>query len=272
MHKLKKIIILTFSGFLLTCFSWSIFETYFLDFKITNYNIEDSDIPINWQGKKIVFVSDLHSEFSLSQKRIEQLIEKINSQNADIVFLGGDYIEKDPSAFPSTFMELGKVQAKIGKFGVLGNHDWKDSQLAKLEMKKAGIVSLDNKALWLEIEGQKIKLGGVGDYYSDFQYLDPTILDASTSDFVILLSHNPDFAEKIRSDKIDLMLAGHSHAGQITFFGLWAPLMPLKFSKFRYGFVDTGFTKVITTSGIGVTAIPLRFFARPEIVVIDLIR
>lgn len=270
MAKSKKIFIFGVIGFFLGCFLWSIYETYFLDFKTTVYNFRDSDISANWQDKKIVFVSDLHSEFFLPKKRLARLIEKINSQNADIVLFGGDYIEEDSKSLSAVFAELEKVRAKIGKFGVLGNHDWENSQLAKTEMKKAGITPLDNKALWLEIAGEKIKLGGAGDYYADFQYLEPTIQDASTSDFVILLSHNPDFAEKIRTDKIDLMLSGHSHAGQITFFGLWAPMMPLRFPKFRYGQVDTGFTKVITTSGVGVTMIPLRFFSRPEIVVINL--
>jgi len=152
MAKKKKIIILAVCGFLLGCFLWSIYETYFLDFKTTVYNIKDSDIPANWQGKKIVFVADLHSEFFLPKKRLAKLIKKINDQKADLVLFGGDYIEGDPAALPAVFAELSKIQAKIGKFGVLGNHDWEDSQLAKVEMEKAGNAgNLNINALLLVI-------------------------------------------------------------------------------------------------------------------------
>jgi predicted MPP superfamily phosphohydrolase len=74
------------------------------------------------------------------------------------------------------------------------------------------------------------------------------------------------------TDKIDLVLAGHTHGGQVTFFGLWAPFTSSKFGqKYRTGIVETGRTRVIISNGIGTITPPVRFFARPQIIIIDLL-
>jgi hypothetical protein len=91
------------------------------------------------------------------------------------------------------------------------------------------------------------------------------------NDFVILVSHTPDFAENLKTDKIDLMLSGHTHGGEVTFFGLWAPYIPSDYGqKYRTGIIKTDKTTVLVSNGIGNTFLPIRFFARPQINIIDL--
>ena len=103
------------------------------------------------------------------------------------------------------------------------------------------------------------------------QDINPTIKDTEKNDFVILLSHNPDYIEKLQSDKIDLMLSGHTHGGQITFFGLFAPLIPSAYGqKYRTGLVETVQTKLLVSNGIRKVTPPVRFFARPQINIVYL--
>ncbi len=84
------------------------------------------------------------------------------------------------------------------------------------------ITLLRQQGVWIEKAGQRIRLGGVSDFQQDRPRLDPTIEGTRPDDFVLLVSHNPDFAEFLPPGSVDLVLSGHTHGGQMTFFGLWA--------------------------------------------------
>jgi predicted MPP superfamily phosphohydrolase len=138
-------------------------------------------------------------------------------------------------------------------------------------MVMAGIALADNRAFGINKDGERIKIGGVGDYLEDIQDLDPTIGDVRKDDYVMLLSHNPDYAELIKTEKIDLMFSGHTHGGQVDLFGFWAPIVPSRFGqKYRTGLVDLQKFKIIISNGIGTISPPVRFFARPQIVTVIL--
>lgn len=114
--------------------------------------------------------------------------------------------------------------------------------------------------------------------WEEEQILERTIYDVSSNDFCILLSHNPDFIEEINTDKVDLMLSGHTHGGQVTIFGLYAPIMPSAWKphlkntgqKYRYGWKELNGVQLYVTTGVGMGKFPFRFFAPPEIVEITL--
>jgi hypothetical protein len=138
-------------------------------------------------------------------------------------------------------------------------------------MENSGITSLDNQGIWIYSDGERIRLGGVADSWLGYPDPMPTINGANLSDYVILVSHNPDYAEGLETRFVDIVLSGHTHGGQVTLFGLWAPYMPSDYGqKYRGGFANTGFTPVYVTRGIGMTFLPVRFFARPEITVFTL--
>jgi len=99
----------------------------------------------------------------------------------------------------------------------------------------------------------------------------PSTYGATDNNYVILLTHNPDLAERVNLAGIDLMLAGHTHGGQITVFGLWAPFTSSRYGqKYRGGVTETDHTTVIVTRGVGTVRLPMRFFARPEITIVKL--
>ncbi|NLG84555.1 MAG: metallophosphoesterase [Firmicutes bacterium] len=236
--------------------------------------IMDADVPTGFDGTRIVFISDIHHGPYFSRPRLKRLVQRINALKPDLILLGGDYVHRSPRFIRSCFAELAHLQAPLGVYGVLGNHDhWAGAAASREAMVKAGIRPLDNRGYWIFRGGRRIRIGGVGDLRTDTQDLRPLLSGVKADDFTILVSHNPDFVEEIGpfADRIDLILNGHTHGGQVTFFGLWAPLVPSKYGqKYRTGVIDLAGMKAIVSNGIGTVTPPVRFFARPQIVVVVL--
>lgn len=251
-------------------------ETYRIEIK--HYEFASSDVPQQFDGVTIALVTDIHRGWFFSQKRVVNLVDRVNSLRPDIVALGGDYIYARREYEGSTFAALANLRAPLGRFAVLGNHDYgehddgtRDSSAATEAIERAGIQLLDNRGVWLTLRGARIRVGGVADYKEGQPDLSPTATGTTPSDFVLLLCHNPDYAEILPAGAVDLMLSGHTHGGQVTFFGLWAPRLPSDYGqKYRTGMVRTATTTVVISNGVGTIFPPLRFFARPQIVDITL--
>jgi len=239
---------------------------------IDNIRFSHPDIPAAFDGFKIAFISDIHAGKYYSRTRLEELVNRINGLTPDLVLLGGDFVQGDSEVIPWCFVALAGLKAEYGVMGVLGNHDnWAGAPLVKKAMRDNGITILDNTSLWLSRHGARIKLGGVGDLQTDYQDIKKTTQDIVKQDFCLLVSHNPDYADMLTNNKIDLMLSGHTHGGQLTFFGLYAPILPTTSGqKYRSGLVRTEHTCVYITRGVGTITPPLRFFAPPEVSLIVL--
>ncbi|MFH0802799.1 MAG: metallophosphoesterase [bacterium] len=169
-------------------------------------------------------------------------------------------------------MEKQGLKAPLGVYGVLGNHDyWAHVERSRQEMKKAQIPLIENHAIWLKIGGAKIRLGGVGDLWEGTQDLQATMRDTKKNDFVLLLSHNPDYLELLPKDGPDLVLCGHTHGGQVTLFGLWGPFVPSRYGeKYRSGRREIKSGTAFISNGIGTVGPPIRLLAPPEILLITL--
>ncbi len=176
----------------------------------------------------------------------------------------------------SCFAELEGLRARLGRFAVLGNHDYgrpgAQTQDAVEAIEASGIELLDNRGRWVEKDGARIRVGGVADHQVGRPEVYPTLDETEDEDLVVLLSHNPDLAEALPSDRVDLVLSGHTHGGQLTFFGLFAPYLPSDYGqRYRTGVVEMEAATVVVTNGIGSSILlPVRFFARPQIVEITL--
>jgi predicted MPP superfamily phosphohydrolase len=265
----RKLVFLL-ASFCLLCIIYSFIEPYMI--RVNSFEFEDPDVPPSFDGKKIVFIADVHCGPLFSVARTRGLVERINGLNPDLIFLGGDYILDDVRYIHPCIGEFKGFEAPLGVYGVLGNHEhWADAEISRDALVDAGVTLVDNSAEWIMIGDDKVRIGGVGDVWEDVQDTRPTLDVVGEDDFVILLSHNPDYAEEIRDDKIDLMLAGHTHGGQVTFFGWWTPVKTTAFGeKYVSGMVDTGYVRVFVTNGVGMAGLPVRFFAPPEIVEITL--
>ena len=254
--------------------------------KITHVSLESPDIPRVFDGKRIVFVSDIHHGEALSIERVQKLVQRVNELQPDIVILGGDYISLDEKYIKPVFSELHKLKSKYGVFGVMGNHDYfVNGDLSRKMMVTNGIKQCDNKSYWVKINKDSIKIGGVDDPGGSTPTIDSTVYDVKKADFCILISHRPEYIKELKTDLIDVTLSGHTHGGQVTLFGLWSPILPSDNSswasisltkesqKYSYGLTHPQANmQSYITSGIGTRSPHFRFFRRPEIAVLELKR
>jgi predicted MPP superfamily phosphohydrolase len=255
---------------------YSFGETFRLEVK--EYTFASPDVPPAFDGTRIILLTDIHRTWYFSQDRVGRVVDKVNALEPDLIVLGGDYIYRSTEYEASVFEELGRLEAPLGTFAVLGNHDYGQhdrgndgSGPVREAIAATNITLLDNAAVWIEDSGERIRLGGVGDLSQDRPRIYPTIDGTQPGDLVLLASHNPDFSEFPPPGSVDLVLSGHTHGGQITFFGLFPFSVPSEYGqKYWKGMVSNSRTTVIVSNGIGSIYPPLRFFAPPQIVVVTL--
>lgn len=216
----------------------------------------------------VAFVTDTHA---IPANELREVVQKINERNVNVLLLGGDF--PNGSAAYRTMQILSETKTKDGIFGVEGNHD--DIEELAHAMKPHGIHLLDNEGTYL---GENLYLAGVEDLWNRNPDIEKAVEGASSKDFVLLLCHNPDVvAMKQNMQKVDVMLSGHTHGGQITFFGIFAPALALRSDITEYGQLFTsGWVKtpngdtVYVSNGIGqIETIP-RIFARPQVIFMTL--
>ena len=172
------LIVLFVSAYMLT-------EPYLL--KVTTTVIIDSDLPAEFDGVTIAFLSDIHHGPFFSRARVKRTVEMVNGLGSDIIVLGGDYVHRSPEYIEPVFSELSNLKAPLSVYAVLGNHDhWEDAELTRIAMKNAGISSIDNNTYWISKGGANIRIGGVGDLWEDMQDIEKTTRGTSKKDFVVL--------------------------------------------------------------------------------------
>ncbi|MCL2570853.1 MAG: metallophosphoesterase [Defluviitaleaceae bacterium] len=222
--------------------------------------------PEELEGYRIAFITDTHM---ISNRRLERVVEELNARNIDLLLLGGDYMSLGHGIrYREQVAILSGTQTTDGIYGVEGNHDNYIRLFAAMEA--YGMTPLFNT-------GQQIRegffLAGVKDLWNNRPCI-ATSIEGAGDDFVLLLSHNPDVAMHQDTTHIDLFLAGHTHGGQITFFGLWAPYLVRGSitsynQRFRYGWAESrSGTPVYVSRGIG-GYVP-RVFARPQVIIITM--
>jgi uncharacterized protein len=259
--------------------AYSFVEPYLL--RVNEVTVSSSDVPAGFDGKRIMFISDIHCGPFLSLERVQGVVDLSNGMQPDMVLLGGDYITGDGDNIGRCIPALSGLKAPLGVFAVLGNHDnWAGGGKVRDALSASGIRVLDNQAVWIASSGSRIRVGGVGDMWTEKQDLNPTLEGTVKGDFVLLISHNPQYADDIPADAVDLMLSGHTHGGQLlpvrllTYYlpaRLLAPYLPFQLrQKYLYGTYETGTTRLIVTDGVGTVFAPVRLMTPPEILVINL--
>lgn len=242
--------------------------------RIKRYEFAHKDVPESFDGFKIAFISDLHYKSLFTEKRLFHLVKTIDSLHPDVLLMGGDY-QEDCAVVPQLFDALATIKTKYGIVGVMGNNDYErcHDEIVR-EMKKHEMKVLEHQLDTLNVNGERLILAGVRNPFDLKQNgISPTST-LSDKDFVILLTHTPDYAEEVSIPHTDLVLAGHIHGGQVTFFGLYAPVIPSVYGqRFRTGLKYTSAgVPVIITNGLGTSRKRIRLFAPSEVVLITLRR
>ena len=218
--------------------------------------------PAALDGYRIAFITDTHH---ISNSALQRVTDELNTRNIDLLLLGGDFW----AHYQRTLDILVNVETTDGIFGVEGNHDCHVRLFGAME--RHGMVPLSNSGVRVR-EG--FWLAGVEDLWNRNPCI-ATAVSGAGDDFILLLSHNPDVTMQQATADIDLILSGHTHAGQIRFFGIWAPYFTFRNTITRYGqrFVS-GWTQsrdgvpVYVSNGTGEYL--FRVFARPQVILITL--
>jgi uncharacterized protein len=271
--------------FLLIGMALLIYFFYFQNNSIvtSEYTIKSDKVPQNFNGYKIVQLSDLHSKsFGNGQS---ELVNKVKKSQADLVLFTGDLIDSKRYDEKSSLILMKKLVEVAPVYYITGNHEWWSGKLNALEdqLKDIGVQVMRNTSKEITIENDKIQIIGIDDPAIGKEMegvrtkIEENIVKSiekikEEDDFQVLLSHRPEQLSLYSEYGFDVVFSGHAHGGQfrIPFLGgLIAPDQGI-FPKYTSGKYQLDHTTMIVNRGLGNSIIPIRVFNRPEIVVVTL--
>lgn len=259
--------------------------------RLERVTVKIRNLPRPLQGLKIGLLTDIHASFIVSNGLIRTAGLRIMEEKPDLIVMTGDYISGstkflsgsigafNPEHLLGCADALSHLKAPLGVYGVLGNHDfWSGAgavqTICETLTKRVGVVWLRNRTVALGKGGASFYLIGVDDYWEPSCNFPAACKGAATDAVRILLSHNPDINEEIAlsRERIDLVLSGHTHGGQIVMPFIGQPVMPSKFGqKYRAGLVRDGDRQTYVSRGVGCLLAPVRLNCMPEATVLTLI-
>lgn len=239
------------------------------------YKIETNSIPSSFDGLKVLHFSDLHYLRVIDDNMLKKVVEEINLINPDIVIFTGDLIDKDfninDKQKEQLITLLKSINSKYGKYSIIGNHDYiKDKEEIETIYNESNFILLQNTYdIIYNSENEKIFLGGLDTYSYDKADIDKVMnyfKDNDNIDYKIILVHEPDYIDTITSKyDVDLVLAGHSHNGQINIPFIKNFILPYGSQKYYKNYYNVDNTPLYISSGIGESRINLRFLNKPSI-------
>lgn len=248
--------------------------------RIRDYEISSPNVPPSFNGYRIAFASDFHLESKFKERQLHGTVKALQATAPDVLLLGGDFQEGCEYVLP-LLAELGRVVTPDGTFAVLGNNDYERcTELIRRTMREQGMTLLEDTIATLYRGDDSITLWGANAYAGRYPTA-PKKSSISTRDtsidensFTILLTHTPDYVEDTDVSGVDLALAGHTHGGQVTLFGLYAPITASKYgSRFRTGLRrNSQGVPIIISGGLGTSRRNIRFCAPTDIIIVTLRR
>ncbi|MFN3926273.1 MAG: metallophosphoesterase [Pseudanabaenaceae cyanobacterium] len=258
--------------------------------RVDRVHLKISGLPEGLSHTRLVQLSDFHYDgWRLSDRLLQETIDRSNALEPDLVLLTGDYITDDPRPIFQLAKYLKALQSKYGVYAVLGNHDlyWRGAQ----EMITFALTTAGIRVLWNEVVyplGEGLAVVGLADFWSpEFQ---PELVFAQVAPDVprLVLSHNPDSAAVLRAWRVDLQLSGHTHGGQVvlpkigpvvakilqwrkTWFPAWDARCEQVVEHWEWaeGLHYVGSNRLYTNRGLG-TYLPGRLGCPPELTLFTL--
>ncbi len=241
-------------------------------------------LPWSFDGFKIAQLSDIHYGFTLGNHYLDRAIEICNRFEPDLVVVTGDFVTAPAfggsrvkaanDAFPCAHA-LKALRSRVGTLACLGNHDVDtNAAIVVQHLAVCGIRTLVNRSLSLTQNQERIWIAGVNDVMFGLQDLGRAVSGLPPDEFVVLLAHEPDFADSVAlfPHRIDLQLSGHSHGGQVRLPVFGAPVLPPLAKKYPVGWRRIRDLQLYTNRGLGTIGVPVRFLCPPEVTRITLRR
>lgn len=238
--------------------------------RIRRQTVSLEQLPNAFHGKTVAILADFHHGPFVGLPFIRSAVEIAASLEADAYALVGDFAHKGTHTaeqLPPCLEALSVLKAPLGVFAVPGNHDMQDSgKIYREAIRATPLTDLTNRAIRVELNGDALWFAGVDDLWWGKPNLPFALKDVRTDDGVILLAHNPDFAEVSPDARVKLILSGHTHGGQVYAPGLGTARLPSNYGdKYRGGLVRGPASQVFVSRGLGEAGVPLRLNCPPEI-------
>lgn len=244
--------------------------------EVTRPKVHLRQMPPAFEGLRIALLSDLHAGAGTPLSLIRRACRLAMAERPDLIALTGDFAADHAPDFSLVLEALSTLSAPLGVYAVPGNHDYLvgiDKWHREIDA-AAGIENLTNRAELIEIDGATLCIAGVDDY----TFGRPTLAALPPPEqrhLTILLAHDPDQVERVRRayDSVDLVLSGHTHAGQVRVPWVGAVFNPVKNDQlYEDGLRRRPWTQVYISRGVGTVHLPVRFLCRPEVAILKLTR
>ena len=235
----------------------------------TNEIVINTSIDNDFDGLKIVHFSDLHYKRIITKDRINDIVNEINLINPDIVVFTGDLIDQDSDITNKDIKylkeTLKKINAKYGKYSVTGNHDYSiDIEKIRDIYKESDFILLENNYDFIYSKNnQKIFIGGIST--GEFNESVLSKLTNEENIYKIIIMHEPDYIDSIKGLKPNIVMAGHSHNGQINIPYIKNFFLPANAKKYYDKYYKVDDIDLYVSNGIGVSRVNFRLFNTPSI-------
>lgn len=250
--------------------------------QVTQYEIKSPRISEKLSGFTVVQVSDLHNQ-AFGENQV-QLLAEIKSAKPDVIAVTGDLIDSNRAGMDAAMAFIVRAVELAPVYYVTGNHESRTAEYEELRLRmiRAGVHMMDGKVEEVSYHGASIYLMGVADpeFWKRFKKLkDAEIMQEALrslsyddSMYTILLSHRPELFDTYVAGKLDLVLTGHAHGGQIRLPFIGGLLVPNQglFPKYTSGVFSENNTRMVISRGLGNSRFPFRINNRPELVVVTL--
>jgi hypothetical protein len=228
-------------------------------------------------GLRVAVLADLHiGSPHHGLAKLRAIVAAVNEREPDLVVILGDLVTQGVLGGSVVAPEriaplLAELDAPLGTFAVLGNHDyWYGAALVAASLRSAGVTVLEDEGDYVTAGGQRIWLAGVTDYWEGRHDIAGALASVPENEPSILLTHNPDVFPEV-PERVDLTLAGHTHGGQVNLPVLGRLIVPSRFGqRYAAGLVAEGGKQLFVSTGTGTSILPIRFRVPPEVVMLNL--
>ena len=259
---------------LLLIYAWIVEPSWI---EVTRHEAWFQNLPEEFNGLVVAHLSDLHIRLYGARER--RVVARLGESKPGLILMTGDVVREgsDPATIRQFLTALSDLHPTFGIWAVLGDDDHgnplasNQDDLRKL-YSNASVALLVNEGGRIGRGLDTLSLIGVDDPFSGYANLGASLRGMQRTPFAILLTHSPEIFLQADLIKFDLVLAGHTHGGQVRLPGIGALWLPAGSEPFESGWFFGQNARMFVTRGIGTSILPVRAFCRPEIALITLRR
>jgi uncharacterized protein len=243
------------------------------DIEVTKHEVEIANLPASFDGYRIAFLTDTHVAPFLRRDLYREVVNQTLRFDPDLILLGGDFVTWERHIPLMAEVLLTDLQARDGVYAVLGNHDyWANPQKVMETMTARGVRFIINRSVAIRRGEDMISLLGIDEVYRGTPDLEAAFSRIDPNVPCLGLSHHPDIVDILEDRKLDLLVCGHTHGGQIRFPFFGSVVVPSKHEgRYASGFHRAGDVLLYVSRGVGAIP-PLRILCRPEVATFTLCR